>query len=161
MIYNLFFSKIYQVEILGINYPTKNPIVNFEIRFYNNVPKGKWNTLLKFHVKQTIFDLPVDLLRIHKHFRLLFFLALHSQLSPCFSPSLSFSFFFSPNGPHTTLMYMLLCVYIYISIYIYIYYYYFYLCSGFNATFSHFFIFSFSLLQILKHISIFQKLNSS
>lgn len=121
MIYNLFFSKIYQVEILGINYPTKNPIVNFEIRFYNNVPKGKWNTLLKFHVKQTIFDLPVDLLKIHKHLLLFFFLALHSQLSPCFSHSLSFSFFFSPNGLHTTLMYMLLCVYIYIYLLIIIF----------------------------------------
>lgn len=121
MIYNLFFSKIYQVEILGINYPTKNPIANFEIRFYNNVPKGKWNTLLKFHVKQTIFDLPVDLLKIHKHFLLFFFLALHSQLSPCFSPSLSFSFFFSPSGLHTTLMYMLLCVYIYIYLFIIIF----------------------------------------
>lgn len=121
MIYNLFFSKIYQVEILGINYPTKNPIVNFEIRFYNNVPKGKWNTLLKFHVKQTIFDWPVDLLKIHKHFLLFFFLALHSQLCPYFSPSLIFLFLFSQWPSHHFNVYAFVCVYIYIYLLLFLF----------------------------------------
>lgn len=121
MIYNLFFSKIYQVEILGINYPTKNPIVNFEIGFYNNVPKGKWNTLLKSHVKQTIFDLPVDLLKIHKHFLLFFFPCSPLPTIPLLLPlSLIFLFLFSQWPSLHFNVYAFVCVYIYIFIIIFI-----------------------------------------
>ena len=121
MIYNLFLSKIYQVEILRINHPTKNPIVNFKIRFYNNVPKGKWNTLLKFHVKQTIFDLPVNLLKIHKHLFFFFpcspFLAI-PLLLPLF---LIFLFLFSQWPSHHFNIYAFVCVYIFIYLLLFLF----------------------------------------
>ena len=55
--------------------------VNFEIRFQSNVAHKKWNTLLKFHKKRTIFVLPDDLPKTRRHL-LLFLPPPNSIISP-------------------------------------------------------------------------------